>query len=249
MEKKESYESFIGKLTIVFPLYNEERRVTTSLKRIGNFYKNLRAFPKLVFVLDGCTDKTKTKLVDELEKQELSSKSRILEYSPNRGVGYAMHAGLKEVKTDYVLFSDFDISTPLSELRNFFSLLTAYDVIIGSRWLDRERVENSFFRRFLSSTSINIIKIILGINLSDTQCGFKLFKTNIAKEIYAKRHIDRFGVDFEIMFIAKNKGYRIKELPVVWKHEKWSKVGWLDYFRTLLELFRVRWNSLKGAYS
>jgi dolichyl-phosphate beta-glucosyltransferase len=249
MKTKKPYDAFLRELTIVFPLYNEKRRVESTLKKIKNFYNRINSFPILIFVLDGCKDNTKDLLVENLRKNDLLSFSKIIDYKPNKGIGYAMHQGLKQVKTRYVLFSDFDLATPLSELRNLYSYLPKYDIVIGSRWLDRSKVKGNIFRKLLSSISIHLIKLMLSIKISDTQCGFKLFKTDIAKRVYAKRQINRFGVDFEIIFIASKKGYSIKEMPVEWRHEKGSKVGIFDYFKTLKELFRVRWNGLNGAYS
>ncbi len=249
MKAVKSYNSFLEELTIVFPLYDEEKRVETTLKRIQNFCKTFASIPKLIFVLDGCDDNTNELLVENLRRIGLLNTSKIIDYKPNKGIGYAMHQGLKQVNTRYVLFSDFDIATPLLELKNIYSLISQYDIIVGSRWLDKSKVENNLFRKLMSSLSIHLIKLMLNINISDTQCGFKLFKTEVAKEIYSKRQINRFGVDFEIIFIARKRGYKIKEVPVEWKHEKGSKVRWIDYFRTFKELLRVKWNSTRGLYS
>lgn len=239
----------LNNLTIVFPMYNEEKRVENTVKNLNAFYEKINSFPKIIFVLDGCTDNTKSILKNALKDSIVSNYSKIVEYKENRGIGYAMNKGLDNVKTKYVLFSDFDLSTPLKELYHFSKFVPEFDIVIGSRWLDKSRIKDNPFRKIMSLLSISIIKSSLKLNLSDTQCGFKLYKTDIARKVYEKRTIDRFGVDFELMFISNKSGFKIKELPVEWKHEEESTVHIRDYLITLKELIKVRKNNRKGKYS
>lgn len=242
-------DELLNNLTIVFPMYNEEKRVQKTIRRLNSFYKKINSFPKIIFVSDGCTDNTKSILKNALKDSIINDYSKIVEYKENRGIGYAMNKGLDNVKTKYVLFSDFDLSTPLKELYHFSKFVPEFDIVIGSRWLDKSRIQDNPFRRIMSLISRFLINSFLKIKFSDTLCGFKLYKTDIARKVYEKRTIDRFGVDFELMFIANKSGFKIKELPVEWKHEEGSTVHLRDYLITLKELMKVRNNNRKGKYS
>ncbi|MDI3474009.1 MAG: dolichyl-phosphate beta-glucosyltransferase [Candidatus Woesearchaeota archaeon] len=246
---KMKIDELLNNLTIVFPMYNEEKRVKNTIRRLNAFYEEIHYFPEIIFVLDGCTDNTKSILESSLKESIIYEHSKIIEYKNNRGIGYAMNKGLDNVRTRYVLFSDFDLSTPLTELNQFSKYLPEFDIVIGSRWTDRSRIQDNQFRKMMSLLSISIIKSLLKLKLSDTQCGFKLYKTDIARKVYEKRTIDRFGVDFELMFIATKSGFKIKEIPVEWKHEEESTVHLRDYLITLKELIKVRKNDRRGKYS
>ena len=106
-----------------------------------------------------------------------------------------------------------------------------------------------WYRERMGKTFNLLVRLVVMGGIKDTQCGFKLFKQKVAKQLFSKQLINRFGFDFEILFLAQKKGYSIKELPVVWVNAEGSKVKPTDYFRTFGELLKIRFNQIKGKYN
>ncbi|MEM1988434.1 MAG: glycosyltransferase [Candidatus Woesearchaeota archaeon] len=222
-------------ITLLFPAYNEEKNVENTIKQIYEFSKKYSF--ELVFSLDGCTDNTLEKLKLELKKYNLSAK--ILVRKKNMGKGKTVKEGIMKVNTDLVLISDFDLSTPLEELEKLLKYIDEYDIVIGSRWINTDEIKNTPKRKIMSFLSILLINLLLNLKVKDSQCGFKLFKTKIAKEIFKLSKINRFGYDFEILLIAKLNKIKYKEVPVSWSFNSNSKVKLESYFVTLKELISV----------
>ncbi|HDP74133.1 MAG TPA: glycosyltransferase [Candidatus Woesearchaeota archaeon] len=248
IEASPAFAKLVNNTTIIIPAYNEERRVGLMINKLNKFVNKFHFRPRLIFVLDGCSDKTKEKLVYQLNNLKEKAISEIIEYKQNKGVGYALSRGLYLVKTKYVLFSDFDFSTPLEEMIKFEKYYEKYDVLVGSRWSDKAFYKNNIIRRILSWASSFLIRKSLEINVKDTQCGFMLFKSQAAKEVYSKRTINRFGSYFEVIAIASLKGKKIKEIGVVWKHEKGSKVRVSDFIDSMRSLRQIKKNIRRGVY-
>ncbi|MEM4396381.1 MAG: glycosyltransferase [Candidatus Woesearchaeota archaeon] len=222
-------------ITLLFPVYNEEKNVENTIKQIYEFSKKYSF--ELVFSLDGCTDNTLEKLKLELKKYNLSAK--ILVRKKNMGKGKTVKEGIMKVNTNLVLVSDFDLSTPLEELEKLLKYIDEYDIVIGSRWINTDKIKNTPKRKIMSFLSILLINLLLNLKVKDSQCGFKLFKTKIAKEIFKLSKINRFGYDFEILLIAKLNKIKYKEVPVRWSFNSNSKVKLESYFVTLKELISV----------
>ncbi len=256
-------------LTVIVPAYNEERRLEPSLERFGAFMAEQAFEYELLVVNDGSQDNT----VGVLEKcAEGHDNWRLLENPGNRGKGYSIRHGVAESRGDLVLFTDADFSTPMEELYKLLPYVVseppqgsveapavpeaergAYQVAIASRGLPGSELDRHqpWWRELGGRMSGLAIRTVLpGLwGIRDTQCGFKLFRGDVAREIFALGRIDRYGFDFEVLHIARLRGYRIKEVGVVWRHVEGAKVSVLrDYPRTLLELSRVRWYSWTGRY-
>lgn len=234
-------------ITLLFPVYNEEKNIENTIKQIYEFSKKYSF--KLLFSLDGCTDNTLEKLKSELKKYNLSAK--ILVRTKNMGKGKTVKEGIMKVNTDLVLVSDFDLSTPLDEIEKLLRYIDKYDIVIGSRWIQTSEIQNTPKRKILSFLSILLINLLLNLKIKDSQCGFKLFKTTVAKKLFNLSKIDRFGYDFEILLIAKLNKIKYKEVAVKWCFNPNSKVNIWSYFQTLKELFIVYFNFLfkrKGYY-
>jgi glycosyl transferase family 2 len=153
-----------------------------------------------------------------------------------------------------VLFTDADLSAPIEELQKLFDVATREDadIVIGSRAVDRSYIEKHQNRfRELGGIFFNLmVRLLLGLNLNDTQCGFKLFKRERMKAVFEKQTTQGFGFDPEILFIAAKRGLKIREVPVRWSHSEGSKVSFLrDGTRMFADLVRIRWNYLLGKYS
>ncbi len=243
------YNDFFNDLTIVFPIYNEEKRINVFLTKLYKFHHDYLSSTNIklniIFSLDGSTDNTEIILRD-LEIPFINK--NILSYKKNRGKGYCVHQALKRVSTKYVLISDFDLSTPLIDVLKLANSIESNDIVIGSRKIYPYNTENTLYRTILSFCSTTAVKILLNVKFYDTQCGFKLFKTDVAINLFNLRQIDRFGYDFEILYLANKLGYKVKELSVNWIYESNGHVYFYDYFKTLLELLLVRYYDLTNSY-
>ena len=239
------YYDFLENVTVLIPFYNEEKRIDILIEKLKRLLKLDKEYQRLrfIFVNDGSTDQTYQKLSKQLIKLPFSF--TIYGYEKNRGRGYAERYGVLRVITKYVLITDFDLSTPLTELKRFYRYVDKYDIVIGSRWIKLEWVKNLKRRSFSSKAALDLIDSVLNLNFTDTQCGFKLFKSNVAKLLYSVSKIDGFGISFELLYIAKLANFRIKELPVHWYYEFGSKVKWYHYLTTLRELIEVKNNTKK----
>lgn len=131
------------------------------------------------------------------------------------------------------------------------SVSKKYDIVIGSRYLkaDSIKIKQPLLRRIVSRIGNWLIRILLGIDLKDTQCGFKLFSAKAAEEIFPRQTIERWGFDMEILTIAKKKGYQIKEVAVDWYDDNRSNVKKSAAFKTLKELIIIKWNLIRRKYS
>lgn len=233
-------------VTVVVPAYNEEKRIGEALKQIRDALEATGLQFEIIPVDDGSRDTTR-EIMDLYARDD--QRIRPVSYSPNRGKGHAVRRGMLASRGSLLLFTDCDLSTPLAELPRFLQLARQYDIVVASRALPTSiiPVRQPFHRRVLGTLSRWLVAHVLGLDIRDTQCGFKLFRRR-ALGLFKKQKIDGFGFDFEILFLAKQEGFSVKEVGVTWQNGSGSKVRLLDFPRTLLELIRVRQNSRQGIY-
>jgi glycosyltransferase involved in cell wall biosynthesis len=237
------------KVSIVIPAYNEATRILDTLCRIAEYRKHLPYATEILVVDDGSTDET-ADIVERMEHPGL----RLIRNRTNRGKGYSVKCGVLAATGDYVLFSDADLSTPIEEMAN---LLTAAvkenaDVVVGSRGLDNRYIEKhqSLVRESGGRLFNVMVRMLLGMNIRDTQCGFKLFKRTRVQSAFQKQTTDGFGFDPELLFVMSREGLKILEVPVRWSHAEGSKIRFFrDGVRMFTDLLRIRWNNLTGKYS
>ena len=242
-------------LSIVIPVYNEEKRVN-NLIQIISYFKKQRYSWEVIVVNDGSTDKTIRKLKLLKNKASLfpngnKLRFKILSYYPNTGKGFAIKTGMLSATGKHRLFLDIDLSTPIDEVDKFLPFLKKFDIVIGSRKMKSSEVivRQSLLREFLGKTFTYISQKILQMNVSDFTCGFKCFNDKAAEVIFAKQKIHRWGFDPEILYIGKSKKHSIKEVPVRWKNDPGTKVKFpRDIINSLIELVLIRLNSLRGLY-
>lgn len=236
-------------LTIVVPAYNESGRIGASMDRIWNFVRDASLDAEVLVVDDGSSDGT-ADIVARLNRPGFRS----IRNPENRGKGYAVRTGVLAARGEYVLFSDADLSSPIEE---FHKLMAAAqhsdaDVVVGSRALNRKLIEihQSPLREAGGVVFNKIVRVLLGLPIHDTQCGFKLFKRRAVAPVFEKLTIEGFGFDPELLFLSARAGLKIVEVPVRWSHADGSKVRFLrDATRMFTDLVRIRWNSLTGRYS
>lgn len=237
-------------LSVVIPVYNESGRISRSLAEVVEYLRTRPEPCELILVDDGSTDGT-ADLVRELSRDLPSA--QIISYPSNRGKGYAVRLGMLAAQGEFLLFSDADLSAPIAETKRLLDQLQeGYDVVIGSRALNRKWIEvrQSRFRETAGKLFNLFLRVITGLPFQDTQCGFKAFRRAAAQRIFPLQTINRFGFDAEILYLARKLGYRMLEVPVHWAHSEGSKVHMLrDGTKMALDLCRIRWNDLCGKYS
>jgi dolichyl-phosphate beta-glucosyltransferase len=228
-------------ISIVIAAYNEEKRIGESLRKIADYFRNSGKEYEVLVVDDGSRDGT-SQVVKNLGP--LFRNLEIVCYGENRGKGYALRQGVLASKGDVVLVTDADLSTPIEELDKLMPLVTGgdCDVAIGSRALARSDIikKQPFWRQGMGKIFNKIVKFLVIDDFNDTQCGFKLFSGDVARELFGKARIDRFAYDVEILALAKKRKCRILEQPIRWLNSPDSRVNPLfDSLQMIKDLVRI----------
>ncbi|MFA5967582.1 MAG: dolichyl-phosphate beta-glucosyltransferase [Patescibacteria group bacterium] len=235
-------------LSVVVPAYNEEKRVSETLTGLRKFLEQQAYIYEVLVVNDGSTDNT-NKTVSDIARDWPELK--LLSNSTNQGKGAVVRQGILSARGQYVLFSDADNSTPITQIEKLLPHIGRYEVVFGSRYCPGAKIlmPQAWYRVWLSRLSNRLIRVVLLPGIYDTQCGFKLFQNQPAKEIFSRVTIDRFGFDFEALAIARYLKYSFKEVGIDWSNDSASKVrAGRDAWRTLGDLFKVKSNLEKGIY-
>jgi dolichyl-phosphate beta-glucosyltransferase len=236
-------------LSIVIPAYNEEKRLPGSLDTILEYIGGRFEFVEVIVVDDGSRDGT-----SECVRHYATTHPavRLLQNPGNRGKGYAVRHGMLEARGDWILFTDADLSAPISEIDRLFTAATSAgaDVAIGSRALDRSLigVHQPASREYAGRVFNFVMRLITGLSFMDTQCGFKLYSSAAARRIFPKQQLDGFGFDVEDLFIARLLGIKVVETPVRWNNVEGTKVSLMNGVDSFLDPFRVRMFQLQGKY-
>ena len=235
--------------SIVIPAYNESERLGATLEKVLAYVRQQGWDAEVIVVNDGSRDNTAEIVRAFAEKNPIL---RLVENPGNRGKGYSVRNGILSSRGDIVVFSDADLSSPIEEMPKLLQPLAAgADIAIGSRWLRAElQTQRQSLHRQLFGRIFNLLlRIILGLQFKDTQCGFKAFTRRAAQTILPLQRIERWGFDPEILFLARKFGFRVEEIPVRWGHSGGTRINPLmDGARMFQEMLRVRWYDLTGKY-
>ena len=229
-------------LSVIIPAYNEERQIKATLEVIYNYLSRQHYSWEAIVVSDGSSDKT-VEMVSEFisNKPEFSLIANTL----NRGKGFVVKQGMLQAQGDFRLFTDADNSTSIEQVEKLWSFIDdGYDIVIGSIEVPGAVINEKaqWYRRFLGRYSKYLIRIVAGLwRIHDTQRGFKCFNAQSAQDIFSRTKIDRYGFDIEVLALAKQMGYKIKEVPIVWNNPGGSHVHLIDYVATLKDLFKIRY--------
>ncbi len=233
-------------LSIVVPAYNEGRRIRSSLEKLCHF-KELESYAvELIVVDDGSTDQT-VKTVSEFPAVRLVRNDR------NHGKGFTVRHGVLEARGEFILFTDADLSAPIEEVDKLISALqsSGADAAVGSRALERELIgiHQPWLREMAGRFFNLLVRMFTGLRLSDTQCGFKLFKRSSTRRAFEMMRVEGFGFDPELLFLIERQGGRVVEVPVRWNDNPATKVRFLrDSTRMFLDLLAIRWRAFMGKY-
>ncbi len=237
-------------LSVVIPVYNENKSIKTAIQETIKFF-NARSFNyEIIIVDDGSKDNT-VKIAKETA-EELNSNIIIFKNDVNYGKGYSLKKGIMSAKGEIILFFDADLSTPLKAFDEMLPFLNQdYDVVMGSRHLSESKilVRESKIREFLGNIFTKIVFSFFLKGITDTNCGFKVYRREVGQKLYSLLTINRWGFDVEIIYIAQKYNYKIKEVPVYWSHDAHSKVKIISaVLNTLKELAQIKINDWKGKY-
>ena len=235
-------------LSVVVPVYNEEKAIKETLFSINDFFANKNYNGEIIVVDDDSCDDTIT-IVKELKS--VIKNLTILENKKNRGKGYSVKKGMLAADGKYRLFMDADNSAEVSQVNEFISFLRGgYDIVIGNRDIRESKIKKhqSFYKEILGDVGNVLIRLLAVPGINDTQCGFKCFSSKFTEDIFPKLTVDRWGFDIEVLALANKSGYKIKSAPIVWENKENSKVCLRDYTLTLVDLFKVKMNLIRKKY-
>lgn len=229
-------------LSVVIPAYNEGKRIESTLEKILDYFRGQKTSFEIIVVDDGSKDRG-GEIFRSFSKNYPEVK--ILRHRINLGKGAAVKTGVLEAKGDYILFSDADLSTPIEEVEKLLLGVKEeeHDIAIASRGLPGSKivVSQPWYRQLVGRFFPLLVHLLVFKDVKDTQCGFKLFKRDVARELFSSQKITGFSFDVETLYLAKKRGYRIKEVPVVWFNSRESQVRILrDSFLMLKDLWRIR---------
>ena len=221
--------------------------MSTSLKQVALFVQEQAQSIEVIVVDDGCTDATPA-IVEEFSQEYPFIR---LIRNPHGGKGAAVKTGVAQAEGQYLIISDTDLSVPIQELPKFLPpKLDGYDIAIASREIEGAKRMNEPYYRHLMGRAYNLLVRLAAVpGIQDTQCGFKAFRREVAREIFPYQTIEGWGFDVEILFIARRLGYGIVEVPVIWYYGAESKVEPVkDTLSMISDLWRVRRNAWRGLY-
>jgi len=237
-------------LSVIIPAYNEEKRITKTLEDIDKYLSKQQYDYEIIVASDGSKDKT-AELVKNLMPGIKNLK--LIDNKENHGKGYVVRQGLMSAKGDFRLFTDADNSTSIDQIEKIWpEVKNGYDIIIGSRDIKGAVLDppQPWIRNIILGEGFKLFrKIVIGLwRVEDTQCGFKFFTKKAVENIMPKCKIDRFAFDPEILVIGQKMGYKIKEIPVLWKNDLDSKVKIGSMVKMALDLFVIRKNLITRVY-
>ncbi len=236
-------------ISVVIPAYNEAGRIASTVEAAVEFVRG-EGGGEVIVVDDGSRDETAA-LVDNFRRDHPEVK--LLRNERNRGKGYSVRRGMLEARGSLRLFCDADGSTPLREARKLFARLEGgeADVAIGSREMPDSDVARPQprYRRVMGWVFRKLVAALVVRGFRDTQCGFKAFRAEAARDVFRRLRLDGFAFDVEAIFVARRLGYRVVEVGVRWLDSGQSRVRPVrDALRMLRDLFRIRLNALRGRY-
>lgn len=239
-------------LSIIIPAYNEAARLEKTLRAVVDYLRQQRPDAEVIVVDDGSADET-AEIARKSFQNSGDLRTSVISYKSNLGKGRAVRLGLLAARGDVALFSDADLSTPITEERKLVEPIVngVYDVTFGSRALDRKLIGvHQSWRREQGGRVFNLcVRLATGMPFWDTQCGFKAFRMSTCRPLIEAATIDRFGFDVELLYLAFRAGLNLKEIPVRWDHNEGSKITlFTDSFKMLNEVGLIRQQARRGVY-
>jgi glycosyltransferase involved in cell wall biosynthesis len=239
-------------LSVIIPAYNEAARLGKTLRGVVDYLRQNRPEAEVIVVDDGSSDET-AELARKAFQDSGDLRTSVITYKSNLGKGRAVRLGLQAARGDVALFSDADLSTPITEEKKLVEPIVngQCDVAFGSRALDRSLIGvHQSWRREQGGRVFNlVVRLATGMPFWDTQCGFKAFRMSVCRPLIEAATIDRFGFDVELLYLAFRAGLNLKEIPVRWDHNEGSKITlFTDCFKMVNEVGLIRQQARRGVY-
>lgn len=228
-------------LSLIVPLYNEEKRMTPFVKDLMTYSKKLKDY-EVIFVDDGSTDNS-VKFLENLIRD--NKNSRIISYKPNRGKGNAVKVGIDNSIGRDVIFIDIDGSINPEEISKFLKALENSDVAIGDRYSNRKNIKQPIIREFTGIIFNAYVNFLFNIHVHDTLCGIKGFRKDVAKLLFKNLKSPRWVFDVEILYYIRKKKLKLIKLPIRWVHKEGTKMSTIDPIKMAFRLLILRLKLLK----
>jgi dolichyl-phosphate beta-glucosyltransferase len=240
-------------LSIVIPAFNESVRLGVPLAEVLDYLNETAPRTSEVIVVDdGSTDDTARVAEAVFAQRARAVAVRVIRYEENCGKGYAVRAGFLAAKGAIVLFSDADLSTPITETPKLVAPIRngRYDVVFGSRAVNRRLIgtHQPWHREYSGRLFNRVMRLATGMPFKDTQCGFKAFRMDVCRPLIEAARIDRFGFDVELLYLAYRAGLRMREQAVRWNDVAGSKVSFTRGLRAFDEVREIHRLAKRGVY-
>lgn len=235
-------------LSIVIPAYNEEQRLPASLEKIDSFLEQQSYDAELLIVDNGSTDRTVSVASEFAESRPWV---RVVKAAV-RGKGLAVKIGMQVATGEFRFICDADLSMPIEEITKFLPPQSeGYDVLMATReGQGAQRIGEPLYRHLMGRIFNLIIKLAALPGIQDTQCGFKMFSRKAAEDLFSVQQMVGIGFDVELLFIARKRGYRIREVPIIWYFDPDSRMRLIyDSLYILLEIQQIHLNWHRGVYA
>lgn len=235
-------------LAVVIPAYNEEERIAASIDALID-YLSARPYTWEIVVADDGSNDTTAAIVQGISDQD--DGVRLIRL-PHRGKGSAVRSGMRATDADWRFLCDADLSMPPEQLGLFLTndLAPEEAVVIGSREVTGARRFNEPSRRHVVGRAFTLAVWLLAFRgIEDTQCGFKLFRGDVARQIFALQRLDGFGFDVEVLFLARKMDATVREQAIDWYYREGSTMTLLKGIGGFIDIARVRLNWALGRYS
>ena len=233
-------------LSIIVPAYNEEKRLPSTLEEIDAFLRTQPFSFEIIVVENGSTDRT-----TEVAESFAATRPYVRVLHSPKGKGAAVKMGMLHARGEYLFICDADLSMPIEEVTRFLPpALDGYDIAIGSREVPGARRYNEPFYRHLEGRIFNwIVRLLAVPGIQDTQCGFKCFRREVALDLFPYQTMNGWSFDVEILYIARQRGYRLVEVPINWYYKQNSRINPIkDAIDMFLEVIKIRLNGWRGVY-
>lgn len=234
-------------MSVIIPAYNEEQRLPASLEKVAAFVCAQSFQTEVIVVDDGSRDRTAEVAEEYARGYPFVSVIR----NKHRGKGCAVKTGMLAGNGEYLFLCDADLSMPIEQVLRFLPPERSdYGIAIGSREaLGARRYGEPGYRHFMGRVFNLMVRWLAVPGFQDTQCGFKSFRRDVARDVFSVQTMDGFGFDVEVLFIARCRGYQIVEVPIDWYHVANSRVSPIrDTVKMFRDVLEVRWNGIRGRY-
>jgi dolichyl-phosphate beta-glucosyltransferase len=237
-------------VSLILPAYNEVNRIAQTVREANSYFERRRLPYEIIVSADG--DDGTRELVAEMARTD---PALVVIGSPERrGKGYGIRQGVALARGEIIGFSDADNKTPVDEFDKFeLWLRDGYEVVIGSRAFPQSCIERPqpLYRRLGSRGFALFMHAVVGLHdIEDTQCGFKFFQRHVALDLFSRQRIDGYMFDVEVLYLARQAGYRITQVPIRWRDDNDSRLALVSgNMRNVLDIFRIRFAGFRRRRS